>query len=79
MMTVVGLTGGIGSGKSLVAADWAGKGSEFGAIVPVAQTFMVSGAGGGWLRESFELQSEPPTAEESQRFQTTRRLQLEGR
>lgn len=62
------------SGEDGLATRWEGNGRGFGTMVPVAQTFTVSGEG-GWLRESFELRTDPPDARERRDLTTTIRLQ----
>jgi Protein of unknown function (DUF1329) len=60
------------------AAQWKGNGENFGAMVPVAQSFTVAGEGGGWRRESYLLASEPPDSEETQDFLSVQGLQRKG-
>lgn len=57
-----------------LAPRWQGSGEGFGTLLPVAQTFFVAGEE-GWLRESFELRSDPPTDKERRHFTSTIRLQ----
>ena len=61
-----------------VAPRWDGTGEDFGAILPVAQTFFVAGEG-GWIRESFELRSDPPSEKERKDFTSVTPLQRRGR
>ena len=63
----------------LKAAQWKGNGANFGAMVPVAQSFTVAGEGGGWRRESYLLASEPPASDETQDFLSVQGLQRKGR
>ncbi len=53
---------------------WEGGGEDFGAILPVAQTFFVAGDE-GWTRESFDLAFDPPDPETYRRLVSTKRLQ----
>jgi hypothetical protein len=62
------------SGDDPLHPKWKGSGSGFGTILPVASTFYVSGEG-GWLRESFELVSDPPGGNDRANFTSTIRLQ----
>ncbi len=73
-ITEVGIMVGRFSGDDPVHPKWQGSGSGFGTILPVASTFYVSGEG-GWLRESFELVSDPPDGSERANFTSTIRLQ----
>ena len=66
------------SGDDAAAADWQGKGTGFGAMLPVGQSFTVAGEGGGWRRESYLLASEPPAAEEAQDILSVQGLQKQG-
>ena len=61
-----------------IAPRWDGTGKDFGAILPVAQTFFVAGEG-GWIRESFELRSDPPSEKERRDFTSVTPLQRRGR
>jgi hypothetical protein len=70
----VGIFVGQFTGSDPLAPKWNGSGDGFGNILPVAETFFVSGEG-GWLRESFELRSDPPTEKERKNFTSTIRLQ----
>ncbi len=70
----VGIFVGRFTGSDPLAPKWNGSGDGFGNILPVAETFFVSGEG-GWLRESFELRSDPPTEKERKSFTSTIRLQ----
>jgi hypothetical protein len=74
----VGIFVGLYSAHDPLAPKWAGNGDDFGVIVPVAQTFVVAGEG-GWLRESYELRSDPPSASDWKRFTSTVKLQQRGR
>ncbi|MCP4003074.1 MAG: DUF1329 domain-containing protein [bacterium] len=74
----VGIFVGRYSSEDPMATEWQGNQANYGLILSVAETFLVSGSG-GWVRESFELKAHPPSSEEASRFQTTRRLQLKGR
>ncbi len=70
----VGIFVGQFTGSDPLAPKWNGSGDGFGNILPVAETFFVSGEG-GWLRESFEIRSDPPTEKERKNFTSTIRLQ----
>ncbi len=70
----VGIFVGHFTGGDPLAPEWDGSGKGFGTILPLAETFFVSGEG-GWLRESFELRSDPPTDKERKNFTSTIRLQ----
>ena len=61
-----------------LAPRWEGSGADFGTILPVAQSFVVSGEG-GWIRESFDLRSDPPTEKERRSFTSVQSLQRRGR
>lgn len=74
----VGIFVGRFSAEDPLAADWPGDGKGFGVIVPVAQTFVVQGEG-GWLRESFDLATHPPSAEEVRDLKSTRGMQSRGK
>jgi hypothetical protein len=67
------------SADDRVSAQWQGNGSGFGVMIPVAQSFAVSGEGGGWRREAYILASEPPPDEEVQQFLSVQGLQRKGR
>ncbi len=70
----VGIFVGQFTGSDPLAPKWAGSGNGFGSILPAAETFFVAGEG-GWLRESFELRSDPPSEKERKNFTSTIRLQ----
>ncbi len=70
----VGIFIGQFTGADPLAPKWDGSGDGFGSILPVAETFFVSGEG-GWLRESFEMRSDPPAEKERKNFTSTIRLQ----
>ena len=70
----VGSFAGRFSGDDPSHPQWAGSGLEFGVILPTAASFY-TGRGTGWLRESFELRSDPPEAEETRDFTSTTKLQ----
>lgn len=70
----VGIFMGRYSGGDALAAQWEGSGPGFGTVLPVAESFFVAGEGGGWMRESFELASEPPSSEEMADFGSVRTL-----
>lgn len=74
----VGIFVGMFSAHDPLAAKWTGNGDDFGAITPVAQTFFVAGEG-GWLRESYELRSDPPSPAEWKNFTSTVKIQHRGR
>jgi hypothetical protein len=74
----VGIFVGLYSAHDPLAPKWAGNGDDFGVILPVAQTFLVAGEG-GWLRESYEVRSDPPSASDWRRFTSTIKLQQRGR
>ena len=74
----VGIFVGLFSAHDPIAAKWEGNGDDFGAITPVAQTFFVAGEG-GWLRDSYELRSDPPTPREWKNFTSTVKIQHRGR
>jgi hypothetical protein len=57
-----------------IAPKWEGSGADFGVIAPVAQTFWVAGDE-GWLRESFEVRTDPPDAGAWVEMTTTGRMQ----
>jgi len=63
------------SGDDLLHPRWSGSGSGFGAILPAAAAFTVAGEGGGWLRESFKLRSDPPTDKQRGRQMSLFQLQ----
>jgi hypothetical protein len=66
------------SGDDRASAQWQGNGEGFGVMLPVAQSFAVSGEGGGWRRESYVLASEPPPGEEVQQYLSVQGLQRKG-
>jgi hypothetical protein len=70
----VGIMVGRFSGDDPIHPKWKGSGTGFGTILPVASTFYVSGEG-GWLRESFELRSDPPGGSERADYTSTIKLQ----
>lgn len=70
----VGIMVGRFSGDDPVHPKWKGSGQGFGAILPVAATFYVASEG-GWLRESYELRSDPPDGSERADFTSTIKLQ----
>ncbi len=70
----VGIMVGRFSGDDPIHPKWDGSGQGFGAILPVGSTFYVSGEG-GWLRESYELRSDPPGESEVSDYTSTIRLQ----
>ena len=74
MIKEVGIFVGRFTGSDPLAPKWDGSGDGFGTILPIAETFFVAGEG-GWLREAFELRSDPPTDKERKRFTSTIRLQ----
>jgi hypothetical protein len=74
----VGIFMGRYSGDDLSRTQWDGNGEEFGAILPVAQSFWVI-AGQSWLRESFDLRMDPLTKDERRRVVDSATLQKEGR
>jgi hypothetical protein len=57
-----------------LAPKWEGSGEGFGTILPIAESVFVAGEG-GWLRESFDLRSDPPSQKERQHLTTTIRLE----
>ncbi len=75
----VGIFTGRFSADDLVDPKWAGSGTGFGVMLPVAQSFSIAGQGGGWLRESYALRSDPPDAEESRDYLSTQSIQRRGR
>ena len=54
---------------------WEGSGTAYGRILPVAATFFVAGEGGGWMRESFELRSDPPDRDSRRDYISVIKLQ----
>ncbi len=75
----VGIFTGRFSADDLIDPKWAGSGTGFGVMLPVAQSFAVTGQGGGWLRESYTLRSDPPDAEQAKDYLSTLGLQRKGR
>jgi hypothetical protein len=73
----IGILMGKFSADDPLQPQWAGNGQGSGVILPVAAAFYVAG-GEGWLRESFELRSDPPEPDELKDLTTTNRL-LHGR
>jgi hypothetical protein len=74
----VGIFVGRYSGDDPLVTKWAGGSTDFGAILPVGQTFFVSGDE-GWMRESYTLEFDPPDRESMRRYLSTRRLERRGR
>ena len=70
----VGIMVGRFSGDDAIHPKWQGSGRGFGTILPVGATFYVSGEG-GWIRESYELRSDPPAANERSDYTSTIKLQ----
>jgi hypothetical protein len=70
----VGMFMGRFSGDDPIHPRWKGSGPAFGTILPVAASFYQAG-GTGWVRESYELRSDPPTNEEANDFTSTIKLQ----
>ena len=75
----VGIFTGRFSADDLLDNKWEGSGTGFGVMLPVAQSFAVAGQGGGWLRESYDLRSDPPDAEQTKDFLSTQGIQRKGR
>ncbi len=67
------------SADDLIDPKWAGSGSGFGVMLPVAQSFAVAGQGGGWLRESYALRTDPPDADAVKDYLSTQGMQRKGR
>lgn len=67
------------SADDRASVQWKGNGDDFGVMVPVAQSFAVSGEGGGWRREAYVLASEPPPDSDVQNFLSVQGLQRDGR
>lgn len=67
----VGIFTGHFSADDVLDKKWDGSGTGFGVMLPVAQSFAVSGQDGGWLRASYDLRSDPPDAEQSKEFLST--------
>jgi hypothetical protein len=70
----VGILMGKFSGDDPLLASPTTEANGSGVILPVAASFFVAGQG-SWLRESFELRSDPPEKEELRDLTTTIRLQ----
>lgn len=70
----VGIMVGRFSADDPLHPKWKGSGAEFGVILPIAATFFVAGEG-GWIRESFELRSDPPSDRERSSLTSTIELQ----
>ncbi len=70
----VGILMGRFSGDDPDHPQWEGSGPKFGTILPAAASFY-TGRGEGWLRESFELRSDPPEAREARDLASTTKLQ----
>lgn len=75
----VGIFTGRFSADDLLDPKWQGSGTGFGVMLPVAQSFSVAGQGGGWLRESFALRSDPPDAEATRDYLSIQGIQRKGR
>ena len=69
----VGIFAGRYTGDDPFSHEWEGDSADYGVIQPVAQSFWVTGDN-GWLRESFDLRSDPPTKQERKSFTSTHRL-----
>jgi Protein of unknown function (DUF1329) len=67
------------SADDLIDPKWAGSGTGFGVMLPVAQSFAVAGQGGGWLRESYSLRTDPPDADDTKDYLSIQGLQRKGR
>jgi hypothetical protein len=67
------------SGDDAASAKWEGNGAGAGVMLPVAQSFAVTGEGGGWRRESFVLASEPPSSDETKDILSVNGLERKGR
>jgi hypothetical protein len=70
----VGIMVGRFSGDDAIHPKWQGSGKGFGTILPVGATFYVSGEG-GWMRESYEIRSDPPDADKRSDYTSTIKLQ----
>ena len=70
----VGIFMGKFSADDPLQKHWKGNGEKFGVIHPVAAAFSVVGTG-SWLRESFEVRSDPPESNEFRDITTLIRLQ----
>jgi hypothetical protein len=66
------------SADDRASARWEGNGSDFGVMIPVAQSFTVAGEGGGWRRESYVLASEPPPDQDVMQYLSVQGLQRNG-
>jgi hypothetical protein len=75
----VGIFSGRFSADDLIDPKWAGSGTGFGVMLPVAQSFAVAGQGGGWLRESYALRSDLPDADDTKDYLSIQGLQRKGR
>ena len=75
----VGIFTAVFSADDLIDPKWEGSGTGFGVMLPVAQSFAVAGQGGGWLRESYALRSDPPDADEAKNFLSIQGLQRKGK
>lgn len=75
----VGIFSGRFSADDVIDPKWAGSGTGFGVMLPVAQTFTIAGQGGGWLRESYALRSDPPDAADTKDYFSIQGLQRKGR
>jgi hypothetical protein len=73
----VGILMGKFSADDPLQPRWAGNDEGSGVILPVAAAFFVAGRE-SWLRESFELRSDPPEKDEFNDLTTTKRL-VQGR
>jgi hypothetical protein len=62
------------SADDVLDKKWDGSGTGFGVMLPVAQSFAVSGQDGGWLRASYGLRSDPPDADQSKEFLSTQTM-----
>ena len=78
-MYEVGIFTGRFSADDLLDPKWQGSGAGFGVMLPVAQSFSVAGQGGGWLRESYALRSDPPDAEATRDYLSIQGIQRKGR
>ncbi len=67
------------SADDVTDPKWAGSGTGFGVMLPVAQSFAVAGQGGGWLRESYGLRTDPPDAEQAKDYLSIQGIQRKGR
>ena len=69
----IGILMGKFSADDPLQARWVGNDEGSGVILPVAAAFFVAG-GEGWLRESFDLRSDPPDKDELTNLTTTKQL-----